>query len=557
MSDGATQSGPERADLDSELGLGGQIRAAVGRFAVVSAVFLGLWLIPYAHPALEAWRYLDNLDASPLIRAARFEPPPDPAATMPGGLGTGAAPGGDELSDDELAALDPTLGEGAPAHADPPPADGETPTPAADAAGAEPSPSEDAGAAQAAPGRDDPPPADATANEQPRAAAPNQLPEALRFDPKAMAEPAARIEHAERVAPFLQAMVALAKGQRPKVRVRHYGDSHLANDGISHVLRVLLQRRFGDGGHGFVIARSGSRWFRHKGVRISSSDGWKSRAFIGGGFPDGHYGYGGEASSGGSGQTAQVQTAAKGQGQQASQIALWWRGGKGDKLQLEVDGDKREPWVGEGEEADLQSVVAGLSDGAHKVRVRVARGKVRLYGWVVERERGLVWDSLGIVGARARRWLQADASHIAAQTKARGTDLVVLNYGANSRNDKISEEKYAKSFAEVLQRLRPDASEPCLIVGPGDHGKKQKGKIVSDPRTVQMVGWQRKIADDLGCAFLDARKMMGGDGAMGRWVKQGLGWADYAHLTPRGQAQLGRDLYAALMFALAAHVRAE
>lgn len=539
-----------RPDLD--------LRTALQRFGVVVLVFAGLWCVPYAHPALEDWRYLGDIDASPLVRAVRLEPPPDPAATMPGGLGAGTAPGGEELSDDELAALDPGLGSGdaspgSDAHG--PESVAVAPSPDAGAL-AEPVVQPDAGAVAAdahavAPSTAEVPKTSTT----PTAETPGDsgLPRALVFDP-GLAPPAAAIEHPERIAPFFAALVALAKGERARVRVRHYGDSHLANDGISHVLRVLLQRRFGDGGHGFVIARSGSRWFKHKGVRIGSSDGWKSRAFIGGGFADGHYGFGGEASAGGPGQSAYVATAAKGQGTTATRVALWWRAGKGARLQVEVDGVRGESIDAQGEESDRFATWEGLPDAGHKIRVRVARGKVRLYGWVVERDRGLVWDSLGVVGARARRWLSADAAHIAAQAARRDAQLLVLNYGANSRNDKISEAKYAKTYAEVLARLRPDKGEPCLVVGPGDHGKKQKGKVVSDPRTVQMVGWQRTIAEQLGCAFIDARAMMGGDGAMGRWVKQGLGWADYAHLTPRGQAQLGRDLYAALMHGLAGYL---
>lgn len=40
------------------------------------------------------------------------------------------------------------------------------------------------------------------------------------------------------------------------------------------------------------------------------------------------------------------------------------------------------------------------------------------------------------------------------------------------------------------------------------------------------------------------------DGAMGRWVATGLGWSDYAHMTPRGQATLAKALFQALMLEL-------
>lgn len=374
----------------------------------------------------------------------------------------------------------------------------------------------------------------------------NTPPGTAALDPKGVGAPPVAIEHIERLKPFFDALRDLAHGKRSKVRARHYGDSHLANDGISHVLRVLLQRRFGDGGHGFVLAASRSKWYSHKGVRVESSDDWKSRSYLGGGFADDAYGYGGEGAQGSAGASVKVSTGAKGHGARAQRIELWWRGDGGAELAVELDGGKVAAIRAE-DGKDVQSAWDKLADGGHRVRVRVTRGRPKIYGWVLERDRGLVWDSLGVVGARARRWLNSNAGHVAGQIRARGTDLLVINYGANSRNDKIGETKYAESFEKVIALLRPNGDEACLVLGPGDHGKREKGRVVSDQRTIEIIGWQRKVAARAGCAFFDIRAAMGGDGAMGRWVAEGLGWADYAHLTPRGQATLGKGLFQALM----------
>ena len=52
---------------------------------------------------------------------------------------------------------------------------------------------------------------------------------------------------------------------------------------------------------------------------------------------------------------------------------------------------------------------------------------------------------------------------------------------------------------------------------------------------------QREVADELGCAFMDLREMMGGAGAHEIWGRQSppLAQPDGVHLTVRGYEVLG------------------
>ena len=77
---------------------------ALRHLTVVVIVLEIAWLLPYAVPGLEDYRYLENLDIEPLQRAIRFEAPRAPADAP------GAMPGGEPPPDDNaLAALDPAL----------------------------------------------------------------------------------------------------------------------------------------------------------------------------------------------------------------------------------------------------------------------------------------------------------------------------------------------------------------------------------------------------------------------------------------------------------------
>src|SRR5580700_4027079 len=67
-------------------------------------------------------------------------------------------------------------------------------------------------------------------------------------------------------------------GQRPTpqaiVRVLHYGDSPTTADSITADVRKLLQSRFGDAGHGFLLIAKPWEWYGHNGIDLDAK-GWK------------------------------------------------------------------------------------------------------------------------------------------------------------------------------------------------------------------------------------------------------------------------------------------
>jgi lysophospholipase L1-like esterase len=165
---------------------------------------------------------------------------------------------------------------------------------------------------------------------------------------------------------------------------------------------------------------------------------------------------------------------------------------------------------------------------------------------------GVVYDSLGIVGARANRLLNAEPTHLAEQVKHRAPDLLVIAFGGNEAGDeRMNMEKYREGLVKVVRALRagrPDAS--CLLLAPLDQGEVgPRGGVRSMPTIPKIVESQRQVAADEGCAFFDTWKAMGGNGAMGRWYKSRprLGWGDYRHASPAGYELIGNLFYKALL----------
>src|SRR5208282_2052756 len=74
---------------------------------------------------------------------------------------------------------------------------------------------------------------------------------------------------------FFADLSALETGARTDdVRVLQFGDSHTAADYQTGPLRRSLQRRFGDGGRGFVSVGRPWKAYTQEGVQLNGMTGW-------------------------------------------------------------------------------------------------------------------------------------------------------------------------------------------------------------------------------------------------------------------------------------------
>ncbi|HYO90687.1 MAG TPA: hypothetical protein VEQ40_03595, partial [Pyrinomonadaceae bacterium] len=78
-------------------------------------------------------------------------------------------------------------------------------------------------------------------------------------------------------------------------RITHYGDSPITNDGITSTVRRIMQERFGDAGHGFILMDKPWAWYGHQGITFTSGGDWDNDPMIGGKLNDGEFGLGGVA----------------------------------------------------------------------------------------------------------------------------------------------------------------------------------------------------------------------------------------------------------------------
>jgi lysophospholipase L1-like esterase len=391
-----------------------------------------------------------------------------------------------------------------------------------------------------------------------RVVAPPRPEDVLRIDPSEYEGISVYIEDptGEGMRPFYDALEKTARGDEGAItRVAHYGDSSIATDLITSTVRESLQARFGDAGHGFVIAAKGDIPYKHRGVRQSSSpDAWDVREVVRRQDRSGRYGYGGVQARATPGAWARVGTARHGEiGMNASRFEVYYKEQpRGGKFTVRLDGETRRTVSTEADRVGDAVYSIEAPDGAHQIELHYARGgPVHLYGVAVERDGpGVVYDSLGLVGARANRLLNYDAGHIRTQLEQRGVDLLVLGFGGNEASDDRTEDDFYQDYLQVLRHMRQDRDElGCLVFAPLDQAQRERGRIRTLPTIPRIVSAQRRAALDSGCAFYDTWRAMGGPDAMRQWYKASprLAMSDFRHATPAGYEIIGNMLYKAIL----------
>jgi lysophospholipase L1-like esterase len=341
-------------------------------------------------------------------------------------------------------------------------------------------------------------------------------------------------------------------------RITHYGDSPITNDGITGTARRLLQERFGDAGHGFILVDRPWAWYGHQAITFSSSGSWGDDSLMNPMTKDGCFGLGGVTFHATAGRSARFAPAEDGDtGRNFSRLDLYYlQQPGGGEFSISVNGSNAQT-----ASTNSEAVKSGFyqvkaaNAGANAFELKTLSGNVRMFGAVLENDGpGVVYDSLGVNGAHAGLLARVmNPQHWAEQLQHRNPNLVILNYGTNeseyASDDQLA--RYEKELREVVARVR--ASLPgvsILLVSPMDRGKHAPGgRVITLESIPKIVEMQHRVARETNCGFLNMLAAMGGEGTMARWHtgKNHLVGGDLTHPTADGAQTVGVILYGALV----------
>jgi lysophospholipase L1-like esterase len=350
------------------------------------------------------------------------------------------------------------------------------------------------------------------------------------------------IENPEALGPFFEQLRQLE--QDPKgslVRVIQFGDSHTAADIFTGAMRSLFQTKFGDGGAGFQFAGYPFAGYRIHGTKRAQSTGWTVEGTHLRDIGDGLVGMGGiSLSTDGAGNWVSVDADAN-----VLEVQYLLQPGGGH---LEIyDGDLRLATVSTDGPEGAGHFELAVQGGSHHFEVRtIDEAPVRLLGLVTENTAGVTYEAAGINGAEASLFLRWNEGLQQTLMATNAPALIVLSYGTNEAGDhNWTEESYAALFRQIIarcHRLAPKAA--ILVVGPPDRalraGRRGWAPFAGVDRIVQA---QRSVCRELGCAYWDQRRRMGGFGSMRDWVSVQWAQGDHTHFTVEGYDELASAMF--------------
>lgn len=347
---------------------------------------------------------------------------------------------------------------------------------------------------------------------------------------------------------------ALDKAERRQpgavLRILHYGDSPTTADLITSDVRSLLQKRFGDAGHGFVLLSKPWAWYGHKGITLRSSGWTNDPASFRGGAKDRLHGIGGVSSTASAGATSTIKLP-DGAHTRVEVQFLKQPGGGDFKVEAGEQTVMAISTAGEAKAPGFES--AALPPGTESVKLTVTRGSVRMFGWSFEKAGpGVVYSSIGLNGASVQTLVHHfEPNQWSEWLRHQKPDLVVVNYGSNeAENESYVDKYYSGEFRKLVERVQSFLPETSILVmSPMDRGRRTADGIVTVPALPRIVDIQGQIALETGVAFFNTYAAMGGNGTMAEWyaAKPRLVEGDYLHPTPGGAAKVGSLLEAAIL----------
>ena len=351
---------------------------------------------------------------------------------------------------------------------------------------------------------------------------------------------------------FFQKLEMIPMGQ--KARIAAFGDSLIMGDQVVGALRRGLQKQFGNGGPGFFLPAKTAPWYTISGAVVYGDDKWKIKRVTTPNISDGLYGYGAQAFlSGGAGTVSRVECDSRCPWDDITQYEIYYLSQAGGGSFT----------VKAGGEAPLEVATAGArttsnwfsvktAPGDLDLKITTGKGKVRLFGIVAENGgKGIVLDSLGILGATAGALNRINRDHLAEQIGHRAPDLLLLVFGTNkSEEGSIDISEYKKGYKKLIEAMRkgkPDLS--ILVFSPPARGKRTRQGIVLRPNIEALDRAQEEVARETGCAFFSAFDAMGGRGGPQAWHEHRpkLIGDDLTHFTRKGAIYMGKMLQASLM----------
>ncbi len=341
---------------------------------------------------------------------------------------------------------------------------------------------------------------------------------------------------------FFEQVEALQSGERMlPVRIVHLGDSQIASDFITDLVRRRLELRYGSGGRGFLFVDRPTPGAGRKVRTGEATEGWEVMKLTDS-ERSGPLGFSGVRFLSRDGRTTRYGL------EQAARVAElhFMTSPRGGTVYLNADQKTVSKVLTRFTDSEFAFTRIWLPKKARTLELRAGKGDVNLFGVTLESGGpGIVYDTVGLPGAFFEVYLRAPEKVFRSQLRRRNPSLVVLMIGGNDAYeigrgrqtlDKVRDG--ARKLVERIQKAAPSAS--CLMISPMDAGVRTVSGGIEPRQHSEAVGKiVRQVAMEKGCAYWDLYQAMGGAGSVRRWLDRGLFNEDLVHPLGGGADILG------------------
>ncbi len=338
------------------------------------------------------------------------------------------------------------------------------------------------------------------------------------------------------------------------IKIVHIGDSHIQADFFSGIVRKVLQTNFGNSGRGLVTPYRLAKTGEPLDYDIFSNKKWKFHNIVGGKTP---------LPIGVSGITVKTEDLAStitirvndttGMDYSFNSLTLFYeKGASTFDFNVYDSNDNELGNINARTETQNRFISKIEFDTLIKsIKLQPVRKYLwlqqftQIYGMSLENGKpGILYHTIGVNGATFQNYNSAE--YFVEQLARLEPDLIIISLGTNDAYIKNfhTQELYDNidEFISTLRNEIPEAS--FLLTTPANSYKKRK-KENPNVKTAATIIKQYCTANDV--AYWDLYSIMGGNGSMLKWYKNGLAGKDKIHFTRTGYEIQGTLLSQALL----------
>ncbi len=349
--------------------------------------------------------------------------------------------------------------------------------------------------------------------------------------------------------PFYEKLFQLETAQNGNVRIAYFGDSMTDGDMIVQDFRSSFQSKFGGKGVGFVAITSESATSRSS-ITHQFSGNWKTQSYLNVKNPirpfgiNGHVFFANDTTN-----SAWVKYKAN-NGKFTSQLenpTLFYGNSENAhaKIYYQISNDTLNKKLAPNQ---LLNTLRLSEKAIKSLRIDFKNARnVPVYGFNFDDGKGVHVDNFSQRGNSGIPISKFNIALMQSFQKRLNYDLIILHYGTNVLNYGTKNYNwYERSMTKTINRLKecfPGVA--ILIISTADKASKYETTMQTDSAVVPLTLAQKRYALKTQSGFVNLFTLMGGDGAITKWVEDEptLANKDYTHFNFRGAKKVSELIY--------------